>query len=108
MPEITRVVSQISELGINGMNPGQIQFALTQLQKMARANLRLNGRQEYKSDYLTWIDQNGPAYKTRRDRNSVWACHKTILANIKQSRIDRLCEAKIDINLAPLDHLLCL
>ena len=44
-PEITRVVSQISELGITGMNPDQIRFTLTQLQRMARANIRLKGRQ---------------------------------------------------------------
>ena len=43
-----------------------------------------------------------------RDRHAVWAMHKILIAQLKQSRIDRLLEAKIDINLAPLDHLLCL
>ena len=42
------------------------------------------------------------------DKHADWTCHKTIIAQIKQSRIDKLLEAKIDINLAPLDHLLCL
>ena len=43
------MILQISELGINGMNPNQIRFTLTQLQRMARVNLQLKSKQEYKS-----------------------------------------------------------
>ena len=107
-PEIRRVISQISELGINSMTTNQISFALTQLQRMARENIKLKSKNEYKTDYLTWLDQNGPSYKTMRDKHAVWASQKLILAQIKRSRIEKVLEAKIDINLAPMDHLLCL
>ena len=106
--EITHVVTHMTIHGINSMNPDQIRQTLSQLQFMARTNVRLKMRKEFTSDYHTWMAEIGPKYKSMRDKRAVWKCQKAILAQIKQSRIDKVLEAKIDINLAPLDHLLCL
>ena len=54
------------------------------------------------------MDQNGSSYKSIKERHAFWECHKRIIERIQQGRTNKILDAKVDINLAPMDHLICL